>query len=75
MSNWNKVEKEKEDWDLEDRTDFGWFVTGWFYDWFRGVIWEIVNKTKGNWNRISKDTGDFTKVEKEKEDWNKVTKE
>ena len=75
MSDWNKVEKEKEDWELEDRTDFGWFASGWFYDWFRGIIWTIINKVKGDFIKINKDTGDFAKVEKEKEDWNKVTKE
>lgn len=75
MSDWTKVEKEKEDWTLEDRTDFGWFQHGWFYDWFRGVLWRMVNRTKENWNRIIKDNGNFTKVNKTKEDWTRVTKE
>ena len=55
MSDWNKVEKEKEDWELEDRTDFGWFVSGWFFDWFKGTLWRIVNKAKENWTKIKKE--------------------
>lgn len=75
MSDWTKVEKEREDWEKEDKTDFGWFMHGWFYDWFSRTLWRIINKVKEDFTKISKDTGDFTKVEKEREDWTKITKE
>jgi len=55
MSDWTKIEKEKEDWELEDRTEFGWFVSGWFYSWFRENLWKKATKTIDNWTKINKE--------------------
>ena len=55
MSDWTKVEKEKEDWTLEDKSDFGWFQHGWFYDWFSRMLWKVVEKTKESWTKITKE--------------------
>lgn len=54
MSDWTKVEKEREDWEKEDKTDFGWFMHGWFYDWFNRTLWKIVNKVKEDWTKIKR---------------------
>lgn len=72
---WSKVEKEREDWTLEDKSDFGWFQHGWFYDWFGRSLWKIIDKVRAEFTKITKETGDFTKVTKTEEDWTKVTKE
>ena len=58
MSDWTKVEKEKEDWDKVDRTEKGWLSGPWFFDWFSGVfrgIWNKVDKEKGDWNKVNKE--------------------
>ena len=52
---WTKVEKDKEDWELEDKSDFGWFQHGWFFDWFSNTLWKPVVKTVSDWTKITKE--------------------
>ena len=52
---WTKVEKDKEDWELEDKSDFGWFQHGWFYDWFSNTLWKPVVKTVSDWTKVTKE--------------------
>ena len=54
MSDWNKVEREKTESTKVDRTDRGWFH-GWFSDWFSGILWKIVKREIGNWNKITRE--------------------
>ena len=54
MADWTKVEKDKEDWEKEDKSDFGWFTHGWFYDWFSANLWKAVEKAKETWTKIER---------------------
>jgi len=54
MADWTKVDKEKEDWEKEDKSDFGWFTHGFFYDWFSGNLWKKVAKTVKSWAKVTK---------------------
>lgn len=53
---WEKVNKETGNWQKEDKRNYGWFNGRWFYDWFKSILWKIVNrkKQKKNWNKIKK---------------------
>ena len=55
---WEKVNREKTNWEKVDKTEKGWFVTPWFFDWFSGVFldkWEKVNREKTNWEKVIKE--------------------
>jgi len=52
---WTKVEKDKEDWELEDKSDFGWFTSGWFYSWFSSNLWRKITKVTDDWTKVTKE--------------------
>jgi len=53
---WNKVEKEKEDWNRVDKTDVGWLVNGWLiYGWLLSSLWGIVSKLSNGWEKVNKE--------------------
>ncbi|MBA7534058.1 hypothetical protein ES705_26304 [subsurface metagenome] len=56
MSDWTKVEREKEDWTRIDREtiDYGWFRAGWFTGWFSGPR-EKVEKPIDGWTKVTKE--------------------
>ena len=41
-----KVNKETGNWQKEDKRNYGWFNGRWFYDWFKSILWKIVNSKK-----------------------------
>jgi len=54
MSDWTKVNREKTESTKVDRTDYGWFISGWFRNWF-GEVWKKVNREKEDWNKVNKE--------------------
>lgn len=53
MSDWTKVNREKTDSTKVDRTDYGWFVSGWFTNWF-AKPWKKVIKTIEDWTKVNR---------------------
>jgi len=50
---WTKINKEKENWDKKIRTDWGWFISGWFTNWF-AKPWKEVIKLIEDWTKVTK---------------------
>lgn len=61
---WTKVNREEGDPTKVDRTKYGWFVSGWFTNWF-AEAWGKICKEIRDWNKVDKDTGTWNKINKE----------
>lgn len=54
MSTYTKVEKETATYTKIDKNQRGWFIQGWFTNWFAGEIYRKVEKIISEYTKINK---------------------
>ena len=75
MATYSKVDKDTSTYIKRDKTDRGWFRTGWFSEkgWLSDIYTKI-NKAIATYAKTDKDISSYTKIDKDTATYTKVDK-